>query len=238
MLAKVNGIELYYEVLGEGEPLILVHGNSEDHTIFDTASETLSKNFTCYLLDSRGHGNSTKTNNLDYRTMAEDIYAFINELKLEGCSYYGLADGGIIGLIAASKYPDLFKNLIISGVNTNPKGIKPWTYYAFKIFNFFHPTARFRMLLEQPNITDEELKKIKCKTFVLAGNHDLVLEEHIKHIAEQIPNATLKIIDGEGLGSYVVHRDKIAHLITEFLRPDLVPPQTIEENNNQQKSSS
>ena len=65
-----------------------------------------------------------------------------------------------------------------------------------------------------------------------------VLEEHIKHIAEQIPNATLKIIDGEGLGSYVVHRDKIAHLITEFLRPDLVPPQTIEENNNQQKSSS
>ncbi len=234
MLAKVNGIEIYYEVLGEGEPLIMVHGNSEDHTIFDTASEVLSKNFTCYLLDSRGHGNSTKTNNLDYRTMAEDIYAFTKEMKLEGCSYYGLADGGIIGRIVASKYPDLFKNLIISGVNTNPKGIKPWTYYAFKVFNFFHPTARFRMLLEQPNITDEELQHIKSKTFVLAGNHDLVLEEHIKHIASQIPNATLKIIDGEGLGSYVVHREKIAHLITEFLRPDLVinnPPEEKQTNN-------
>ena len=229
MLIKVNDIELYYEVKGSGEPLIMVHGNSEDHTIFDTASEILAKNFTCYLIDSRGHGESTKTNNLDYRIMAEDIHAFTESLKLEGCSYYGLADGGIIGLIAASKYPELFKNLIISGVNTNPKGIKLWTYYFFKILNFFHPTPRFRLLLEQPNITDDELKQIKCKTLVLSGNRDLVLEDHIKHIASQIPNAHLKIIDGESLGSYVVHREKIAHIITEFLRPDLVPPKAAEE---------
>lgn len=232
MLIKVNDIELYYETVGKGEPLIMVHGNSEDHTIFDTASEILSKNFTCYLLDSRGHGKSTKTTNLDYRTMAEDIYSFTKALNLEGCSYYGLADGGIIGLIVASKYPDLFNNLIISGVNTNPRGIKPWTYYAFKIFNFFHPTARFKLLLEQPNITDDELKQIKSKTLVLAGNHDLVLEEHIKHIASQIPNASLKIIDGESLGSYVVHREKIAHLITAFLRPDLAKDDPISNTNS------
>ena len=221
MLIKVNDIELYYEVIGKGEPLIMVHGNSEDHTIFDTASEILSNNFTCYLIDSRGHGESTKTNILDYRIMAEDIYSFTKALNLDGCSYYGHADGGIIGLIVASKYPDLFKNLIISGVNTSPKGMKRWIYYAFKVFNFFHPTARFKLLLEQPNITDDELKQIKSKTLVLAGDHDLVLEDHIKHIASQIPEATLKIIDGESLGSYVVHREKIAHLITEFLRPDL-----------------
>ena len=85
------------------------------------------------------------------------------------------------------------------------------------------------MLLEQPNITDEELQQIKSKTLVLIGNHDLVLEEHVKHIASQIPNASLKIIDGEGLGSYVVHRDKIAYIITEFLRPDLVPQKILEE---------
>lgn len=232
MLIKVNDIELYYEVKGSGEPLIMVHGNSEDHTIFDTASEILAKNFTCYLIDSRGHGESTKTNNLDYRIMAEDIHAFIESLKLEGCSYYGLADGGIIGLIAASKYPELFKNLIISGVNTNPKGIKPWTYYVFKVLNFFHPTPRYRLLLEQPNITDDELKKIKCQTLVLSGNRDLVLEDHIKHIASQIPGAQFKIVDGESLGSYVVHREKIAHIITEFLRPDLVTQKAAEEKNN------
>ena len=84
------------------------------------------------------------------------------------------------------------------------------------------------MLLEQPNIKDEELQQIRSKTLVLIGNHDLVLEEHVKHIASQIPNATLNIIDGEGLGSYVVRREKIAHIITEFLRPDLVPPKPVE----------
>ena len=86
MLIKVNDIELYYEVKGQGDPLIMVHGNSEDHTIFDTASEVLAKNFTCYLIDSRGHGESTKTNNLDYRIMAEDIYSFTKALYLSSNS--------------------------------------------------------------------------------------------------------------------------------------------------------
>lgn len=221
MLLKVNDIELYYEVVGKGQPLILVHGNSGDHTIFDVASEKLAENFTCYLLDSRGHGESTKTTDLDYRVMAEDIAAFVKALNLEGCSYYGFSDGGIIGLIAAAKYQDLFSNLIVSSANLNPKGIKRWIYCAFRLFNFFHPTPRFKMLLEQPNIPDEELQQIKSKTLILAGSYDLVLTEHIKHIASQIPNANLKIVEGESHCSYVVHREKIAQLITDFLRPDL-----------------
>ena len=88
MLIKVNEIELYYEVKGKGDSLIMVHGNSEDHTIFDTASEVLSKNFTCYLIDSRGHGESTKTTNLDYRTMAEDIFSFTKALPLISLTKY------------------------------------------------------------------------------------------------------------------------------------------------------
>ncbi len=218
MFAKVNGIELYYEVMGEGNPLILVHGNSEDHTIFDVASELLAKHFTCYLIDSRGHGESTKTQELNYRIMAEDVVAFTKELHLEGCSYYGFSDGGIIGLIAAAKYPDLFKNLIVSGANTAPNGIKHWTYYTFKILNFFHPTSRFRLMLEQPNISDDELKQIKSRTLILAGDHDLVIPEHTQHIAAQIPGSTLKIVEGESHGSYIVHREKIAHLLIEFLQ--------------------
>ena len=73
--------------------------------------------------------------------MAEDVVEFTKELHLENCSYYGFSDGGIIGLIVASKYPDLFKNLIVSGANTNPRGIRRWIYYIFKILNFFCPTC-------------------------------------------------------------------------------------------------
>ena len=55
MYLGVNGIQLFYTKTGQGRPLILVHGNSEDHTIFDEAVHVLREHFTCYAVDSRGH---------------------------------------------------------------------------------------------------------------------------------------------------------------------------------------
>ena len=219
MFATVNGIELYYEVQSEGKPLILAHGNSEDHTIFDIAAPILAKKYTVYLVDSRGHGESTKTsNNLNYETMADDIAEFSRQLKLEKPSYYGLGDGGIIGIIVASKYPDILSNLIVSGANLNPGGIKTWARWFLRIFNFLHPTNRFRLMLEHPNITDDELKPIKCRTLVLAGKGDMVVEEHTKYIASHVKGAELRLLDGETLVSYVVHSEKIAHIIEDFIK--------------------
>ena len=58
MYCTVNGLRLYYEVEGVGTPLIMVHGNSEDHTIFDRAVAELSESCTVYTPDSRCHGQS------------------------------------------------------------------------------------------------------------------------------------------------------------------------------------
>ena len=60
MFIQVHGIRLYYEKIGTGKPLILVHGNEEHHRIFDNAAEILKKHYTLYLVDSRGHGQSDK----------------------------------------------------------------------------------------------------------------------------------------------------------------------------------
>ena len=54
MVIGVNGIQLYYTKTGQGRPLIMVHGNGEDHTIFDEAVGVLKEHFTCYCID--GHG--------------------------------------------------------------------------------------------------------------------------------------------------------------------------------------
>ena len=59
MFVKVNDVDLYYEKMGTGRPLIMVHGNSEDHTIFNEAAEVLKDRFTVYLPDSRNHGQSS-----------------------------------------------------------------------------------------------------------------------------------------------------------------------------------
>ena len=117
MKLSVNGMEMYYEVLGHGDPLILLHGNGEDHTIFDKSAPLLAERYTCYLPDSRGHGQSSPADSLSYEVMAEDVITFIDALGLERPVLYGFSDGGILGLLVAMKRPGLLGRLIISGAN-------------------------------------------------------------------------------------------------------------------------
>ena len=124
MLHKGKDVTLYYEKTGQGRPVILLHGNGETHEIFDKLVPELSKDYTVYAIDSRGHGKSTKVKTLDYDIMAEDIAEFIRILKLEKPMLYGFSDGGILGLILAYRYPDLLSKLIISGANLHPDGLK------------------------------------------------------------------------------------------------------------------
>ena len=92
MVIGVNGIQLYYTKTGQGRPLIMVHGNGEDHTIFDEAVSVLKEHFTCYCIDSRGHGQSSPCKELHYKDMAEDMIAFMTELDLSDAAFYGFSD--------------------------------------------------------------------------------------------------------------------------------------------------
>ena len=123
MFIGVNGIQLFYTKTGQGRPLIMVHGNSEDHTIFDEAIGVLKEHFTCYAIDSRGHGKSSPCRELHYKDMAADMIAFMTELDLTDVAFYGFSDGGIVGLLAAMDSARI-TNLIVSGANISTKGTK------------------------------------------------------------------------------------------------------------------
>lgn len=69
----VNGIDLYYEVHGSGMPLVMLHGNGEDHTTFSTLCAALQDRFQIYLFDTRGHGKSTPVSEYHYSDMAQDM---------------------------------------------------------------------------------------------------------------------------------------------------------------------
>lgn len=217
MFIQVNDVTIYYEKSGQGEPIILLHGNSESHKIFDVLTKQLSGRYTVYALDSRDHGKSSRVKQLNYADMAEDVACFIRELKLEGAVLYGFSDGGIIGLLLASRYPDLLSKLIISGANLRPEGVKKGFLLLIRIIYLFTRSRKLKMILTQPDIKDEELAKIKIPTLVMSGSKDLVYEAHTRHIAEQIPDSTLKLVKGEGHTSYVVHSEKLYGLIRPFL---------------------
>ncbi|MFV0329106.1 MAG: alpha/beta fold hydrolase [Dysgonomonas sp.] len=99
MKIEVNNIILNYIKEGAGKPVILLHGNGEDHHIFDKLIVKLKQNFTIYAIDSRNHGESQMTDDYSYETMAEDIYQFIQKLSLKDVSVIGFSDGAIISIL-------------------------------------------------------------------------------------------------------------------------------------------
>ena len=217
MTVYVNGVDLYYEKSGEGRPLIMIHGNGEDHGIFDEAAAVLKDRFTCYLVDSRGHGQSTPVGELHYRDMADDMIAFMEALDLKDVVFYGFSDGGIVGLIAAAKCGRI-SDLIISGANLNPKGVKWFLRVVFRIMYAAKKDPKVRLMLQEPDIRDEELAAVSARTLVLAGSKDLVLEKQTKQIAAGIPGAELRILEGEDHGSYIVHNRRIGEIIRNYVK--------------------
>jgi pimeloyl-ACP methyl ester carboxylesterase len=217
MNINVNNVNLYYEVYGNGTPIILVHGNSETHEIFDVLIDKLKDNYKVYAIDSRCHGKSENTEKISYDLMAEDMITFIKELQIDKPILYGFSDGGIIGLLVAIKQPNLLSKLIVSGANLNPKGMSNSMLIISKIVYFFTRKKLFKMMITEPNITIEDLEKINIPTYILAGEKDVIKKEHTKLIAENIKNSTLEIIPNENHGSYIVHSEKIYNIIKKYI---------------------
>ena len=217
MLIKVNDTNLYYEVHGNGTPIILVHGNSETHKIFDVLIGELKNNHTVYAIDSRNHGKSDRTKSVSYDLMADDIIGFIEKLQIDKPIIYGFSDGGIIGLLIAIKRPRLLSKLIISGANLNPDGISKSMTTIIKLGYFFSRSKNLKMMLNEPNISADDLEKIKIPTLILAGERDVIKEKHTKLIASSIANSTLIIVPNETHSSYIIHSKKLYDLIHEFL---------------------
>ena len=221
MTINVNGIDLYYELTGSGQPVVLLHGNGETHEIFDRLTPRLAEaGHAVYAVDSRGHGRSGKSDKekpLSYYDMTEDVAEFIQKLELVEPILYGFSDGGIVGLLLAGKYPGLLSKLIVSGANLTPKGIKAGWALRFRLTYFFTKDPNMRLMLTEPNIQKEDLEKISAPVLVLAGEQDIIKEEETRRIHEAIPNSTLQILKNENHDSYVVHSDKLYDIIKHFL---------------------
>ena len=216
MTIHVNNIDIYYEKAGQGPPLLLLHGNGESHRIFRKAIGRLSEKFTVYAIDSRGHGKNGRVKELHYADMAEDMARFIEALGLERPMLYGFSDGGIIGLMAASEHPGLLSRLAVSGANITPEGLKAGTLRLMRIMYRLTRGAKWKLMLDEPDITGEQLGRIDMPTLVLAGEKDIIKEEHTRMIAGAIPGARLRILPGEGHGSYVDNNMKLCDIITPF----------------------
>ena len=116
-------MKLFYRELGEGEPLIILHGvfGSADNWL--TVSKELAANFKLYLLDQRNHGQSPKSDEFNYSVMAEDLKEFIADHSIKNPTIIGHSMGGKVVMKFASLYPDLLKKLVV--VDISPRYYHP-----------------------------------------------------------------------------------------------------------------
>lgn len=201
---EVNNVKLYYEVYGEGEPLLLLHGNGQSIEAYINQVDEFSKNRQVILLDSRGRGNSTFDENteLTYTIQATDTKLFLDELGLDSVDIVGWSDGGIIGLIMAIKYPEKVKRLVTMGANIFPEGVKQYESFKLNVDKkmqeqngkYDFGTELQKLLVNYPQLKFEDLAAIKAKTLIMAGDQDEIKNIHTVKMFEAIPNAQLGIL--------------------------------------------
>ncbi|HKB87871.1 MAG TPA: alpha/beta hydrolase [Ignavibacteriaceae bacterium] len=213
--ALINGVKIYFEVYGKGEPLILIHGNGGNIAGMKYQAEYFSGNYTVIIPDCRGRGKSELGNEqLTYMQMTEDLASLMDHLQYDAAYIAGRSDGGIIGLMMGIYFPLKVKKIAAFGANLWPgktalypaevestikirKHAEEMIAKNDKTQDWNLVKQRFRLMETQPHITSDDLKKIEAPVLVMSCDRDLILEEHTLFIYRNIPKSNLCIFPGE-----------------------------------------
>ncbi len=231
----LNGAKHYYEVYGEGKPLLLIHGNSTPTRGWASQIEFFKKKYKVYSIDCRGRGKSELGgDSLTYMQQAKDIAEFIEKLELDSVNIVGKSDGGIIGILLGIYFPEHIKKIIAFGANMQPdttalyaesvKEIHDERIKADKMLaennnskNWLIEQQRYRMMEYQPHITADDLHKIKLPVLVMSTDRDLIKEEHTLFIYKNIPRANLCILPNEKHGIAKLNPDLFNDMVDKYL---------------------
>jgi len=123
---EVNGINLYFETHGTGQPLILLHGGLGSGEMFGPTLTQLAQQHQVIAVDLQGHGRTADIDRpIDIRLMADDIAALIDHLKLDKPDVVGYSLGGGVALFTAVKYPDKVRRLVVASAHARRDAIPP-----------------------------------------------------------------------------------------------------------------
>ena len=211
----LNGVRHYYEVYGDGPPMLLIHGNSTGIKGWASQISYFSKKYKVYAIDCRGRGKSDLgKDTLSYQQMEKDMTAFINQLKLDSVIVLGRSDGAIVAIMMGIYHPEHLKKIVAFSANMWPDttALYPETVNEMKAArleadkmlarkdstqNWYIVQQRNRMMEFQPRIKAQDLQKIKVPVLVMSCDRDVIREEHTFFIYKNIPNANLCMLTNE-----------------------------------------
>ncbi len=205
-----DGVTLYYETYGQGEPLLLVHGNGGSLGTLAAQIDHFKARYKVIAMDSRDQGKSgDSAEPITYEKMTDDLAALIDHLKTGPVDVVGWSDGGIEALLLGVRHPDKVKKIVSMAANLNsgPDAFDPEIDALIKSMMEMPDDVKgtpagkrqlkvVGMMLKEPNIAPSLLGKVTAPTLVLAADHDLIRLEHMLTIYKSLPNAELAIFPG------------------------------------------
>ena len=236
--AKVNEISIYYAEYGHGSPVILLHGGLANADYWGNQIKALAPYHTVIVMDSRGHGRSTRNSEpYGYDLMADDVVGVMDFLKVPKADIVGWSDGGILGLDLAIRHPDRVGRIFAFGANTVTSGVKDGvdknpTFAAYidrarREYEVYSATPKEyetfvaqigKMWATEPSWTDAQLKSIGARVLVVDGDHDEAIKrEHTEYLAATIPGAGLLILPNTSHFAFLQDPELFNYAILHFL---------------------
>jgi pimeloyl-ACP methyl ester carboxylesterase len=242
----VNGHSLYYEQMGMGRPLVLLHGglNTIDSS-FSKQFSDFARQYRVTAIEQVGHGHSPDVEQpFTYRQMAEDTAALLLQLNIEGADIVGWSDGGILALLLTRWHPALVRRLVVSGTNVLVDGLEAsilkwlrmtpleqlaeglpneWrlAYAAVSPDGAGHwPVVVGKvkdMWLTPDFLGTSELAAIHAPVLIVSGDHDAISLEHTLDMFRALPKAQLCILPGTSHNTFQERAGWLNPIILEFL---------------------
>jgi pimeloyl-ACP methyl ester carboxylesterase len=224
---SIDKLNMYYEVHGDGEPLLLLHGGGSGvNATFGRILGELAKSYKVIAFEQQGHGHTADIDRpFSLEQMAEDTATALEKLNIPQATLFGFSNGGHVALHLALKHPDKVKRLILASTFFNTDGVISdlKAAWATKVNAEGMPkTLRDDYLSVAPNpdglqshveksqammrgfnnIPKKEMEGIKKPTLVIIGDKDVILPEHAIEMSRLIDGARLVILPGTH-GSYI-----------------------------------
>ncbi len=231
--ADVNGIKLYYEIYGEGAPLVVLHGNGGSIQSASSHYPELIKKYKVIAIDSRAQGRSTDTDQpLTYDQMASDVNALLDQLHIDSAFIWGQSDGAILCLQLAMDYPKKVKRVVAYAPNIQPdsSAVQGWAVNlvnkSIQTSTDKHKVKLYTMMRDYPNIPYEKLHSIKAPCLIMGGDRDVIRLEHLVKMFQNIPNSQLCILPGSTHGGAWEKKDMFLQILNDFFNKPFSMPDT------------
>ena len=212
---QVNGMQMYYEASGQGDPLVVLHGAYMNITDMGGIIPRLAQTHKVYALEFQGHGRTTDIDRpITYANLADDVAAFMDSMGLVKADVFGYSMGSIAGLQLAIRHPEKVNKLVAASVAYDLRGWQPeftavipqmtvemivampfaaeYRKLAANPDGFPALAAKLIQLEKEPMAWEADVKKLKTPILIITGDADVATIEH--------GVALFRLLGGGGMG--------------------------------------